>query len=272
MFEHFSCPALQLHPAPVLSLLALGRNTGLALHLGHGSMEAIPVIEGKPQLERVTSTPFGNGEISTLLQNLLAERGVDLSAPRDQNTLDDIKKKTCFVSTQFEKDMSTDVSSSVLRKNYELPTETPTTLSISSERFRSTEVLFRPTELLSPSSSGSSSEPLKSIQQVAFDSLKQFETRTRRDLMGATSLCGGASLFPGMNDRLRTELGSVLNALHPEDSKFLRLHSPTDDSTDWLGGSMLASLEASQQEWLSRQDYDEGGPTRRPARRTRKVW
>lgn len=64
-------------------------------------------------------------------------------------------------------------------------------------------------------------------------------------------------MYPGIADRLYKEItalapqGMRVKVIAPRDRKF----------SSWLGGSILASLSTFQAMWLSRQEYDECGPS-----------
>ena len=82
------------------------------------------------------------------------------------------------------------------------------------------------------------------------------DTDIRAKLSGHTLLAGGATLFPGIADRLHTELAG----LAPSTMKFKVLAPPERAHSVWVGGSILASLASFQQIWISRFEYDEVGP------------
>merc|ERR1739841_3503 len=64
-------------------------------------------------------------------------------------------------------------------------------------------------------------------------------------------------LFPGIADRMQKEL----TALAPSTMKIKIIAPPERKYSVWIGGSILASLSTFQQMWISKQEYDESGPS-----------
>ncbi len=64
-------------------------------------------------------------------------------------------------------------------------------------------------------------------------------------------------MYPGIADRMQKEITS----LSPSTMK-IKIIAPYDRKySTWIGGSMLASLSTFQQMWISKQEYDESGPS-----------
>ena len=64
-------------------------------------------------------------------------------------------------------------------------------------------------------------------------------------------------MLVGIVDRMRTELHSVV----PSTMKIKIAAPPERQYSVWIGGSILASLSTFQQRWISKQEYDEFGPS-----------
>jgi len=69
-------------------------------------------------------------------------------------------------------------------------------------------------------------------------------------------LSGGSTLFEGMAERMWREM----YALAPKENKVAVLGPPERLYSVWLGGSILASMTSFQRQWITRQEYEEGGP------------
>jgi actin-related protein len=63
--------------------------------------------------------------------------------------------------------------------------------------------------------------------------------------------------FIGIADRMQKEI----RALAPTTMKIKTIAPPERKYSVWIGGSILASLSTFQQMWISREEYDEAGPS-----------
>ncbi|CAF3658036.1 unnamed protein product [Rotaria socialis] len=61
----------------------------------------------------------------------------------------------------------------------------------------------------------------------------------------------------GIADRMQKEITS----LAPSTMKIKIIAPPERKYSVWIGGSILASLSTFQQMWISKQEYDESGPS-----------
>ena len=64
-------------------------------------------------------------------------------------------------------------------------------------------------------------------------------------------------MYPGISDRVQKEIA----ALAPSSMKAKIIAPPERKYSVWIGGSILASLSSFQQMWISKQEYDESGPS-----------
>jgi actin-related protein len=64
-------------------------------------------------------------------------------------------------------------------------------------------------------------------------------------------------MYPGLADRMQKEM----TALAPGGMRVKIIAPPERKYSVWIGGSILASLSTFQQMWVSKQEYDESGPS-----------
>jgi actin-related protein len=108
------------------------------------------------------------------------------------------------------------------------------------------EVLFQPTGL-------QMDVIAKSIQQ----SIMKCDVDIRKDLYANIVLSGGTTMFPGISERMSKEI----TALAPASIKVKIVAPPERKYSVWIGGSILASLSTFQSMWISKEEYDESGPS-----------
>lgn len=95
------------------------------------------------------------------------------------------------------------------------------------------------------------------IHETTFNSIMKCDVDVRKDLYGNIVMSGGTTMYPGIAERMHKEI----SALAPTSIK-VKITAPLERKYSvWIGGSILASLGTFQQMWISKQEYDEAGPT-----------
>merc|ERR1719180_285936 len=92
---------------------------------------------------------------------------------------------------------------------------------------------------------------------LAYNSIMKCDVDIRKDLYANTVMSGGTTMYPGIADRMQKEI----TALAPSTIKIKIIAPPERKYSVWIGGSILASLSTFQQMWISKQEYDECGPS-----------
>ncbi|NXS61997.1 ACTL9 protein, partial [Brachypteracias leptosomus] len=243
VFESLGSPGFFVAHQPVLSTYAHGRTSGLVVDMGYALTRVVPVHEGYSLTYATEKMDLAGSHLSWYLMTLLGDKGHMLSN-KMAHLVEDIKHKCCYVASNFKSESQLPPASCTL----EFPLPDGQTLSLSKERFQCPEVLFNPLPNWGVSYVG--------IHEMARRSLDRLPEEIRSTLYKNILLCGGSSLFEGLERRFRSELLQGL----PPSTKVEVAAEPLRRFSAWTGGSILASLKNFQTWWIRRDEYAEEGP------------
>ena len=243
MFETFNTPFLYLSLTCELTAFAHGRISGMVIESGYGVSHTVPVIRGHAIKRGMLRMEVAAGRDSTEFFNkILSERGYALCTSNEA-LIDDIKRKLCYVSQDYKTELE---KPNFKVENYELPDGR--IIAIGDERFRCSEPLFQPS-LIGSSAAG--------IQELLHNSITKCDVEIHNNLFANMILSGGNTLFPGMGERIQREIFRVA----PAKTYVSVLSDPERMYSNWKGGAVLASMDQFKRMCISKEEYDEYGPS-----------
>ncbi|KAK3522763.1 hypothetical protein QTP86_034196 [Hemibagrus guttatus] len=246
MFESFNVPLAYMALQPVLALYATGRTTGVVFDSGDGASHSVPVFDGYCLPHAVQRFNVAGNDVTLHLKQLLTEKGVCMRTSAEMEIVREIKEKCCFIALNYEAVLGGGGGASA-PMHYTLPDGH--VISLTTERFRAPEILFRP-ELIGQDYYG--------MHESIFRSVLRSDIDLRRDLVGNIVLSGGNTLLAGLPERLQHELSGLAPAGLGERIKVTS--SPDRDFNVWRGGAVLANMPSFSSAWISQEEYEEFGP------------
>lgn len=242
MFEQFNVPSIYIGVQAVLSLYSSALTTGLVLDIGDGVSHIVPTFEGFTLSHGIERLNLAGRDISKRLTDLLFQNGQRLVSSADFEICRDIKEKECYVALDYQKELNK--SEHEILTSYELPDGK--VIQLDSCKFLAPEILFQP-NLIGIDREG--------ICESVFSAINKCDIDVRKELLNKIVLSGGTTLIRGFDERIRIGIqekipGNVkAKVFAPKERRF----------SVWIGGSVLACLDAFNELLLTRDDYYEYG-------------
>jgi actin-related protein len=243
LFETFNMPAVLLLPAASATIISSGRMTGVAVEIGDGAVQVVPVYEGSVIAFAAVKLDIGGRDLTDFLMKILIERGYSFTTTAEREIVRDIKEKLCYMALDFAEEMAK--SSSTLEKTYELPDGQ--VITIGNERFRCPEALMNPSFF--------GSEAL-GLAEAVITAVHRCDRDLRETLFANIVLSGGSAMIPGLAERLQHSVAMGISGA----CKVKAIAPPERKYSEWIGGSIFGSLSSSTMIFAMKEEYDLDGP------------
>jgi len=184
--------------------------------------------------------------VTSELRRRLAERRLNLTSTAEREILRDIKEKVCYVALNYADELK-----EASDKTYELPDGEIITIR-GEDRISCPETLFSSADAVYLSR-----DTFEGIHSMVYASIIKCDADLHAGLFGNIILAGGTTMLPGIQERMTKEM----QALVPPTMQIKVVAPPERKHSVWIGGSILASLSTFQQMWISKQEYDDSGPS-----------
>lgn len=248
-FNTFGFKGFYVGVQAVLAMFSTGRTTGIVLDSGDGVTHAVPIYETYSVPHAVTKAMLAGRDVTAYLMKILTERGWNFETSAQFQIVREMKEKMCYASLDFKKDQEecgTKEWKEKFEKPYKLPDENQ--LVIGSERYRATELMFQPTL---------AGKDVPGVHQLIFKSIMECDLDVRKALWENVILSGGSTMFEAYPDRLALELKTLApSTLNPK-----VIAQPDRKYAVFIGAAQLAGLSAFQNAWITRQEFEENGPS-----------
>lgn len=243
LFEQFGVSSACVAMSGAMSLYATGARTGLVVEVGEGLTQVVPIYEEYVLPQAVRRVDCGGRDLTEYLTRLLRkERGYVLETPAQRWYAKALKERACTVALNPKSDLGdSEVDNG---RPFQLPDGS--VVQVGKEGMRCPEILFRP-NLVNMESPG--------IHELAFQAVSKCEVDTHRELYGNVVLAGGTMNLPGIRERMLKELITLVPP-----SVNVRVTVPScPENAAFFGGSVLASIEEIQRNWVTAKEYEEHG-------------
>lgn len=296
-FEDFDVPAFYLAKSGVCAGFASGKATGLVIDVGASNISVTPIHDGLVLRKGCTRSPLGGNFLSDQIRAYFASANIPLSAhyqvlskspveawkpadavyrtfapaqlPTDsfkrfqeERVLTEFKEYTAQVWTgpgplptsSGAHDAATSLLSTTGR-----PFEFPDgyNLVFNSERHRVAEGIFHPPSMLTNYAGHPDPASTLGLNTLIHASMKDVDIELKQLILNNVVITGAGSLVYGFTDRVNAEIAAAFPG--PRVRVMAAGNSVERRYAGWLGGSILASLGAFHQLWISRKEYEEHG-------------
>ena len=209
------------------------------LNLGEEVSYVVPVYEGFALPHAILRIDIGAVNLKSELAKLLSEQGYSLSHTANNNDLEQIKEKLCYIALDYDREQVNPQT---------FTTSTGKTIKIGKERFQVPEALLQ-TKFLGMQFGG--------IHDTIHLGILNSDFEMRPIFHKNIVVVGDNAKIPGLDARLQKEV----TALAPSVATVNVTVSPEPENAVWRGGDKLAPLLDEYNSWITKDEYTQYGAT-----------
>ncbi|GKT22793.1 Actin family like protein [Aduncisulcus paluster] len=221
LFEKLRVPNVLFQPESVMSLASIGATTGLVVIMGYRSTSICPVFESYEMSHASRNISIGGHNVSNSLRSLMKEEDPTFSPSSVELELIKTMLGVCAPSR------STPHEAKPPSIEYELPDGKVIRLNDSRWKCVENSRLFI------------GRKEYKTIPECILGSILSLDIPYQKELTSCICLCGGSSIFPGLDDRIHGDLSLISDHL-PTRPKVIA--KPERDIASYMGISIYASV------------------------------
>lgn len=248
MFETFNVPALYIANPAVLSLYSVGKFNGIVCESGDSISQFVPCFDGKALPFSMSRSNIAGREVTKYLHGICY--GIErfyktpfnsYNYPSEFFVFQNIKEDKCYVALDYDLE----------RNNFQpqehiLPDGKKITLK--DGMFMAPECLFKP-ELIGYDTNG--------FGEMCNEAIQHSKENIRKDLYENIIISGGTTMFKGFPERLEKEVRKIAPEMFKPNVKVIA--NPDRKYAAWIGGSILSSLSAFENMFITKEEYDQQG-------------
>ncbi|XP_053681211.1 actin-related protein 10 [Anopheles nili] len=250
LFCHFDVSSVFFVPTHLVVLATLAVETALVVDIGYKEAVIIPVFCGVQALYAWEAQPLAADCVHNEIRRQLIENGVDEKLLTEA-TLEDIKIRTCFVTTaeRATKYRLDGGASLTPCPDVDYPAQGDAMIKITG-RLRETayEVMFP------------EDNDRLGLPYIVLNAILKCPRDTRLALANNIILIGGSTMCQGLTARLKSELHALVQTDLYKDRLFVqtfKFHKAPAEAnfTAWLGGSIYGATDLVLSKSISREAY-----------------
>ena len=203
----------------------------------------VPIYEGHSLPQAIVRSDIGGRDITDYLIKLLAEKGPNFYTTAERQIFNNIKEKVCYISPISRNYAENDDND---QYSYELPDGNY--IELKSQRWLAPEIMFQPKLI--------DREQQFGLTELIYESIMKTEIDLRRTMWRNVVLCGGNTMFEGLQTRLINQLSKI----SPKSVDVKVVAMAHRKYCVWMGSAVLANLP--RKHWLTQKQWEEIGASR----------